>query len=180
MRPRLRQALLVIAEGLADIPYRVGGSAMLALLGDDVPVGDIDIMVGAGDRQRVIDGCSAWVVGERTAGCHPLLASRWLLDLEVIGEEVEVMGGLAVRIGTSVWELPMRPGPVVEVEGVGIPLAAVGPWVVLYSVYKPERARRLSRWLSAEERDTVGSELPRDLGIEWLPATPLPDSEETR
>jgi hypothetical protein len=174
MRPGQRAALVAVADRFADIPFRVGGSCMLALLGEDVAVGDIDIMVDDADEDRVMAAVAGWVHRVVAGGSHPHVVSRWLIDAEVTGEAVEVMGGLALRSDGAEWRLPMRMGPTVDVEGRVVPLAAIGPWVALYTLYKPARAEALARWLTDDEVSLTASEVPPGLGIEWPPATLLP------
>ncbi len=53
MRPSQIAALAALTERFVDIPFLVGGSAMLALLGADVEPGDLDLVVAADSRDAL-------------------------------------------------------------------------------------------------------------------------------
>ena len=173
MRPSLEAALVALTDRFGDLRFAVGGSVLLALLGAEVEPGDIDLVVGADQLDEVRALSADWWVGISEDNDLPNINSVWLARLDVGGEPVEVMGGLAlVRDGVR-WALPMRSGGFSEVSGRQIPLAPVGQWVALYALYRPARAVELAEFLSAEERERTTSELPPGFGIEWPPGKVL-------
>jgi hypothetical protein len=166
MRPSQEAALAALADRLASVAFFVGGSALAALHGADIDVGDIDLMASAESLDALTQAAGDWWRGRRSGGGHPNLESSWLGDLEIEGEPVEVAGGLAVIAGDVRWELPQRPGGFTEVLGRPIPLAPVGPWVVLYSLYRPSMTAVLLPFLDAAEAARTRSEAPFPLGRE--------------
>jgi len=167
MRPSQQAALAAVAARLVDTPFVVGGSALLALLGAEVEPGDIDLVVDAGSRDTLESATGQWWRGSRVETDHPHLMSSWVADLDVDGEPVEVIGGLALRSQGVHWRVPMRRGETVEVMGQEIRLAAVGHWVVLYSLCRPSRAVELLPFLTPIEKQKTLMELPPGMGVEW-------------
>ncbi|MEE8331452.1 MAG: hypothetical protein V3R84_06740 [Acidimicrobiia bacterium] len=180
MRPSQIAALAALTERFVDIPFLVGGSAMLALLGADVEPGDLDLVVAADSRDALEAAAGDWWQGAHVETGHPALRSVWLAHLDVHGEQVEVIGGLALVSNDIHWQVPMRSGGEVEVAGRTVRLAAVGPWVVLYTLYNPSRVAELLPYLTASERQKTLMELEPGMGIEWSQTAPLLDPEETR
>lgn len=180
MRSSQEAALAAVAERFANIPFLVGGSALLAFLGADVEPGDVDLVVAADSRDAIEAAAGDWWQGTRVETGHPALRSAWLADLDVDGEPVEVVGGLTVVANGVPWEVPMRSGGVAEVAGRTVRLAAVGHWVVLYSLYNPSRAVELLPFVTASEKKKTLMELEQGMGVEWPQTAPLLDPEETR
>lgn len=160
MRRSQEAALAALADRLSPLRFVVGGSALAALHGADIAVGDIDLMAPAPSLAGLTQAAGEWWQGEKIADVHPHLDSSWLAGLEVEGEAVEVMGGLAVVVGNVRWEMPLRPGGFADVLGRQIPLAAVGPWVVLYSLYRPPMVATLLPYLDPAEVERTRSEAP--------------------
>lgn len=180
MRSSQEAALAAVAERLEEIPFLVGGSALLALLGADVEPGDIDLVVAGASRDALEAAAGDWWRGTRVETGHPVFRSAWLADLDLDGEPVEVVGGLAVVANGVPWEVPLRSGGSVEVAGRRVRLAAVGHWVVLYTLYNPGRAVELLPFLTDSEKQKTLMELEQGMGVEWPQTAPLLDPEETR
>jgi hypothetical protein len=133
----LLDALLKVAARLraAEVPFLLGGSALLYALGFDVPVRDVDLMLRAEDRERFETACAEWWVAT-TTDPGPILTSDWKATLDVDGVEVEGLGGLGIAGGPK---LDFRG----EGEWHGIPLAAREVWYEAYRLYNPEKAALL-------------------------------------
>ena len=137
MRRSQEAALAARSDRLAPVRFLVGGSALAALHGVDIAVGDIDLMGPASSVDDLRRVAGEWWRGRRVGGGHAHLETSWLAGLGVGGEPVEMMGGLAVVVGNERWEMPLRFGGFADVMGRQVPLAAIGPWVVLYALYRP-------------------------------------------
>ena len=119
-----------------DVPFLLGGSALLRALGHDVPVRDVDLMLRPEDRDRFETACARWWVAT-TTDPGPVLTSEWKATLDVDGVEVEGLGGLGFPDGRK---LPFRG----RGEWHGIPLAAPEVWREAYEAYAPEKAALLA------------------------------------
>ena len=139
--------------GGAEIPFLLGGSALLRALGLDVPVRDLDLMLRAGDRARFEAAAGDWLVGVTTEP-GTVLTSAWKATLDVDGVEVEGLGGLGFAGGP---ELPFRSGGTWR----GVPLAAPEVWWAAYRAYKPERAALLEPLVPVDARERILAELRR-------------------
>jgi len=169
MRATQEEALVAIVDRFVAVPFVVGGSSLLALLGGNVEVGDIDLVVGS-DRLDLVQALAGdWWAGIVTPDDHPHVHSQWLAALDVGGEPIEIMGGLALVVDGVRWELPPRSSGMIELRGRSVPLAPIGPWVALYSVYQPSRALELAAFLSPQEQQRTARELPPGFGIDWPP-----------
>ena len=131
------EALDAVARRLRehDVPFLLGGSALLRALGLDVEVRDIDLMLRAEDRARFEAAAGEWLVSTTTEP-GPVLTSAWKATLDVGGVEVEGLGGLGFADGR---ELPFRGAG----EWRGVPLAAPEVWYEAYLAYDPEKAALL-------------------------------------
>jgi Fe-S cluster biogenesis protein NfuA len=142
LEPNTARALARVAGWLdtAGVPYAVGGSALLALLGLDVTVADLDLQVPGSAREAV--EAAPW---PRLSPKHPdpRFPSDWLLRFKVGATAVEVIGEMRARIDGRVVEIPLDGGERVAVAGREVVLAPAGPWYHLYRMYRPERARAL-------------------------------------
>lgn len=167
MRPSQLSALAAMADRFSHLPSLVGGSALLALLGVDLEPGDIDVVMATDSRDDLRRAAGQWWRGSRVDTSNPHWRSSWLADLEVDGEAVEVIGGLTAMVDGAEWKVPMRSGGAVEVAGRVVRLAAVGHWVVLYTLYRPSRVSELAPYLTDEEKQKTLMELPAGVGIEW-------------
>jgi hypothetical protein len=171
MRPSQEAALAALTDRLAPVPFLVGGSALAALHGADIAVGDIDLTTPAGSLEDLRRAAGDWWRGRRRGGGLPHLESTWLVGLELEGEKVDVMGGLAVIVGDVRWEMPLRFGGFAEVRGRPVPLGPLGPWVVLYSLYRPSTATALLPFLDRAEAERTRSEVPFPLEVDpasWM------------
>ena len=146
-------ALEAVAARLAehDVPFLLGGSALLYALGIDVPVRDLDLMLRAEDRARVEAAAGDWLVSVSTEPGE-VLTSAWKATLDVDGVEVEGLGGLRFVGGPS---LPFRSGGTWR----GVPLAAPEVWWAAYRAYKPERAALLEPFVSPAARAQILAEI---------------------
>src|SRR5688500_11147645 len=98
MRAPLEAAPETVALRLhaVGVPYLLGGSALLDALGLDVPVRDIGLMLRPEDRMAFTEACAPWLVSV-TEKPGEVLTSAWKATLDVVGVEVEGLGGLGVR-----------------------------------------------------------------------------------
>ena len=139
-----RRALLEVAAALGghDIPFGVGGSALLALLGMPVTVGDLDVLVPVG-----IDPPSLpWRAVDPGLPPGPI-ASDWIRRGPVLGIPVDLISGLRVDTGSGVVEIPIDGGGVVDVGGVEVTLSSPRAWRELYRRHRTRRAELLEEWL---------------------------------
>ncbi len=170
IRPAQERALVALARRFRPngVPFQVGGGCLLVGLGLDVDAGDIDLVVPSGELASVQRAAGKWWRGPVDAEPvgRGLFRSAGLARLEVEGEPVDVIAGLAALIGGTLWRVPFRPGPEWNLGGVQIPLAPPGQWLVLYRVYRPERARLLAGAVDVAELERTRSELPPGMDIE--------------
>jgi len=147
MRAPLEAALEAVALRLAahDVPFLLGGSALLDALGLDVPVRDIDLMLRPEDRGAFEAACGEWLMGVTTEP-GAVLSSEWKATLVVGGVEVEGLGGLGVA-GAA--RAPFRAGGSRRYGAAEVPLCDPAVWLELYRVYKPERAELLEALVNA-------------------------------
>jgi hypothetical protein len=146
-------ALDAVADRLRehDVPFLLGGSGLLHALGIDVPVRDIDLMLRAEDRDRFEAAVDEWLVTV-TTDPGPVLTSAWKATLDVLGGEVEGLGGLGFAGGPV---LPFRAGG----EWRDVPLAAPEIWWAAYRAYKPDRAALLEPLVPGAARERILAEL---------------------
>jgi len=147
MRAPLEAALEAVALRLAahDVPFLLGGSALLDALGLDVPVRDIDLMLRPEDRGAFEAACGEWLMGVTTEP-GAVLSSEWKATLVVGGVEVEGLGGLGVA-GAA--RAPFRAGGSRRYGAAEVPLCDPAVWLELYRVYEPERAELLEALVNA-------------------------------
>ena len=138
MRAPLEAALEAVALRLAsrDVPFLLGGSALLDALGLDVEVRDVDLMLRPEDRDRFEAACAKWLRGVTTEP-GPVLTSAWKATLDVGGVEVEGLGGLGFSRGPAV---PFRAAGTRRYGDAEVPLCDPAIWLELYRSHKPEKA----------------------------------------
>jgi hypothetical protein len=160
--PELAAALEAVALRFeaAGVPFLLGGSALLAALGLEVTVGDLDLVARAEDRAAVEAAAGNWWRDTETAPT-PLFRSAWKATLEVDGVEVEVLGGLAwtASDGGPVVRMPFRAEGTWRCGAAAVPLAPAAHWLLLYERYKPERAAQLAAVVTPAERERALAEL---------------------
>lgn len=141
-----RRALLEVAAALGgqDVPFGVGGSALLALLGIPVTVGDLDVLVPVGIDPPPLP----WPAVDPGLPPGPV-ASDWILRGRVLGVSVDLMSGLRVDTGSGVVEVPIDGGGVADVGGVEVALSSPRAWRELYRRHRPQRAELLEEWLDS-------------------------------
>lgn len=163
-RPDLRHwsALRAVAEALnaRDVPWLLGGSAMIAALGVDVEVGDLDITVPADMLGEVQAACADWEPRTSVGHAPPPWCSAWLVAGSIGDVEVEVIGDLCVLTPDGPCPVPHDPGGHLDLDGVMVPLADPAVWWWVYRGYKPERAALLAAVVPAARR----AEVERRLG----------------
>jgi hypothetical protein len=145
-------AALHAVVGRLGVPVLLGGSGLLWALGLDVPVGDIDLVARPQDRAAV-EALPWWTY--TTTEPTALMRSPWKAALDVEGEAVDVVGGLAWADGERVVAMPFR----AEGEWEGVPLAPAAHWLVLYERYKPDRAALLAPLVGPAAREDALREL---------------------
>jgi hypothetical protein len=135
-----------------DVPVLLGGSGLLAALGLDVTVHDIDLVARAQDRAAI--EALPWWRGTTTEPTD-LMRSPWKATLDVDGVAVDAIGGLAWVAGDRVVHMPFR----AEGSWRGVPLAPAAHWLLLYERYRPERAAQLEPLVGAAARAAALREL---------------------
>jgi Fe-S cluster biogenesis protein NfuA len=157
----IRSALIDIARRLhdADVDYYVGGSAMLALEGFDVPVGDIDLVVDGSSRTVVESMFPDHVV----RGSEPPWKSDWLLTAQWgSGDQTvggDVIGGLRLEIDGALARFPIIDESSTSVGATSVVLAPLRHWYHLYRVHAPAKAEMIAGWLTDEEIISGAAEL---------------------
>lgn len=161
--PTIQDTLLDIVARLdaADVEYGVGGSAMLALRGIDVSVGDLDLVVRGADRVAAERVFPVRTEREQTPRWRSDWSFRgeWYVDDTTVG--VDVIGNLRMSIDGVVVEFPIVAEDSTTVAGVEVRLAPLRHWYHLYRMHKPERAA-LAAMLLSDEEIIAGA---RELGI---------------
>ncbi len=156
---RALRALALALDG-ADIDWRLGGSALLAAMGLTDQVGDLDVTVAAEMLDEVQQACAPWLVGTSIADAPAPWCSDWLVSLRIGDTDVDVIGGLCVRVSTDRVRVPQDLGGHLDVEGVSVPLADPAVWWWVYRAYRPAKAARLAEVVPAERL----AEVERRLG----------------
>jgi Fe-S cluster biogenesis protein NfuA len=151
----IQTALLEVVSRFnqAGIVYEVGGSVMLRLAGLDVPVGDVDIVVGADSRADIVASISDRQLEEPTSR-DPwrtawFMRTGWPVDDVEVG--VDIMGGLALVIDGELAQFPVGMGTTAIVGGITIPLGSLPHWYHLYRVHDPTKAALLAARLTDAE-----------------------------
>ncbi len=160
----IASALSDIATRLneAGVDYCIGGSAMLALNGFDVSVGDIDMVVHPSAR----DLMESLLPSTREGESFEPWKSVWLLTGEYNNDDgttgVDVIGGLSLMIDGIVASFPCNGSQTADVRGAPVVLASLAQWYHLYRVHAPHKAEMIAGRLSDEEIMTAAV----DLGID--------------
>src|SRR5215207_1210646 len=127
MRAPLEAALGAVAARLSshDVPFLLGGSALLDALGLDVEVRDVDLMLRPGDRAGFESACRDWLVSVTTEPGE-VLSSEWKATLDIGGVEVEGLGGLGFAGGPAA---PFRAAGVRRYGAADVPLCDPSVWL---------------------------------------------------
>ncbi len=123
-KPAWRAALRRLAGRLneAGIPYKVVGSASLALHGLPLIVGDIDIETSAADAYRVADLFADHLVMPVALRESPLYRSH-LGHLEIAGVTVEIMGDIEQPVAGGWASTATSTETRVNLDGVPVPVS---------------------------------------------------------
>jgi hypothetical protein len=158
--PHQRSALARVAARLRaeGIPFALGGSALLEVLGLTSEVGDLDLMLDPCDHDRLRAAAGGWWTSSRHGG-EGIWRSAWLAWLAVDGVAVDAIGGFAFVLEGREVRLPLRTAGQAEVDGVTVPLADPALWWVAYSAYKPAKAALLEAVVAPDARAAVRREL---------------------
>jgi hypothetical protein len=146
---------LAAALNAREVPWRLGGSAMIAALGADVVVGDLDVTVPAGTLDAVQAACEEWSPRTSVGNPPPPWCSSWLVAASIGDVEVEVIGDLCVVTPEGRRPVPQDLGGHLDLEGVTVPLADPAVWWWVYRGYKPDRASLLEAIVPATRRAAV-------------------------
>ncbi len=143
------EALRQLARQLGDLPWALGGSAMLAVCGIDVAVNDLDVMADAGSASDVHAAFPDFArIGRGPGPAH----SAWLLSGRLGDVDVDVIGDMAVRGADGIEVFGLRVARTVVVDGVEIPLAPLEQWQRIYLVLEPVKAQLIAAHLEREQR----------------------------
>lgn len=142
---RVAGALDEVALRLEDLPFVLGGSAMMACRGIPVTVGDIDLLIAGSQRSAVAGRIPDATF---TSSDHPDFCTSWRVEFEAATMPVEVIGDFCLYSGDHRLAVPaIGAGERVH----GIELAAVAPWVVVYRVLNPAKAALLEPLTTADD-----------------------------
>jgi hypothetical protein len=147
----------VLAPALdrASVEWRLGGSALLAVVGIDVRVGDLDVTVPADALDEVLAACERWVVDTSVGDAPAPWCSDWLTTLSVDGAEVDVIGGFCVAGPAGRVAVPQDLGGHLDLDGIDVPLADPAVWWWVYRAYRPAKAAMLAEVVPEEQRAAV-------------------------
>jgi hypothetical protein len=161
VRAEVRRALLAVAARLdgAGVPFALGGSGLLCALGLADDVADLDLMLQPTSRDALREAAGAWWRG-LDASASERFASAFRARLDVGGIEVDAIGGFSLRRGARIVRLPFRQETWWTLDGVGVPLAPVEQWWLIYRGHKPDKADLLEPRVSPARR----AALLRDIG----------------
>ena len=144
-----------------QIPFALGGSGMLHLLGLTDEVGDLDLQAPTAAHDAVREAAGRWWVDSHRE-TRRIWRSAWIAQLQVGREPVEVIGGLALIDDGGVRRIPLRATRDADVDGVPIPLADPALWWVVYRAYRPDKAGLLEQVVSATARRRALTETASD------------------
>ena len=163
MDPRLILALGALTERLdaTNVPFLLGGGALLHALGLVEDVGDLDLMARGEDRDRFCAATRDWLRSLSTEQTD-LWASGWFAQLRVHGVPVDAIGAMAFRVEDRVARLPFSRGGTWRLGSVQVGLADPALWWAVYSVYSPKKAALLEAVVSTDRRRAVLVELGLD------------------
>jgi hypothetical protein len=158
--PAVAAALEAVALRLqaADIPFLLGGSALLHALGLPVEVRDVDLVLRPEDHDRLRDAAGDWWRGSTTE-TTPLFRSSWKATLDVGGVDVDALGGLAWADRDRIARMPFRAEGTWRRGAAEVALAPAGAWLLLYERHRPDRAALLSDHLPAGARELAMREV---------------------
>jgi len=157
----INTALAAVARDLAaaGIECYVGGSAMLAIEGFDVAVGDLDIVVPAASRPQI----EALFPEAEQLESHEPWRSEWLMRAEWSDGEaavpLDLIGDLGLLIDGVVAAFPLVGERVDIGDGASVVLAPLRHWYHLYRVHAPEKAAMIAEWLTDSEIVAGAAEL---------------------
>jgi hypothetical protein len=155
MDAAVRTVLIEVTRLLADaeVPFQVGGSALLHALGLVDRVGDLDLVFRADDR-RVLGRVLQRETGEAPAfdvTQEPGFVSTWRAKLAWRGVELDMTGEIALRYPDGfVARIPFTQGSTWDLGGVPVPLAPPADWLLVYRYHNPSRAALLEPFVPAE------------------------------
>jgi hypothetical protein len=150
LAPQLRAGLAELARRLDhhEVPFLLGGSAMLVCRGIDVAVGDLDIWVSRHQLNAVLAALEP---------DHPVIRreprppwqSAWLVRARLCSGAgsvaVDIIGDLAIEIGGVVARFPIDvdTAEVVDVDGWPVPIDSMWRWYHLYRLHDPGKAAQI-------------------------------------
>ena len=150
LAPELRAGLAELAQRLyrREVPFLLGGSAMLACRGIEVVAGDLDICTSRHQLNAVLAALES---------DHPVIRweprppwqSAWLvrarLSIGAGSVAVDVIGNLAIEIGGVVARFPIDvdTAEVVDVDGWPVPIDSMWRWYHLYRLHDPGKAAQI-------------------------------------
>jgi hypothetical protein len=151
-----RRALAALTRVLAgeDVPFQVGGSALLYALGLVDEVGDLDVVFRPEDRVRLGTALlsATGVPPVFDVGQEPGFVSGWRASHRFRGVDLDMTAAVALRYREGfVARLPFRDGSVWDVEGTPVPLAPLTDWLLVYRYHNPARAELLEPFVAVEE-----------------------------
>jgi hypothetical protein len=141
-----KETLKIVVQSLkqSQIPFVIGGSGLLFLLGLRKNIGDWDIMTDAPleDLQKCLSSYDPEELGPKS----PFI-SRYLLRFVVNGIKFDIIGGFAIETANSILKIPAIQGGTIE----GLPLADAKLWVQVYDALgEKKKSEILKNWLDGK------------------------------
>jgi len=160
-RPLWREALrrLAVELNAAGIPYKVVGSACLALHGLPLTPGDIDVETDAASAYRIQALWLDAVVDPVMLQTNPTYRT-YLGHLSIDGITVEIMGDMEHREGDGWMPTAASTETVVELDGVPVPVAWLEEEALAY--VRRGRLERTAQCLPYCDRDRLLALLRRE------------------
>jgi hypothetical protein len=165
-----RSALVRLAMALHDagVPFQLGGSGLLHVLGLVDRVGDLDLVFPSEARPALGEVLTRLTrsIPEFDAVQEPGFVSDWRCRHDLDGQALDLSGGVAMVVDGRVVRLPFRPGALWDLGGVPIPLAPPEQWLLVYRVHGSNRAVLLAALVDpvAWQRQVRALGLPHDWG----------------
>jgi hypothetical protein len=153
--------LRILASTLneAEVEWRLGGSALLAILGVDVEVHDLDVTVATDALDAVEAACRPWIRESHVGGVPSPWCSDWLLEARIGDTEVDLIGGFCVLGPSGRTRVPQDLGGILDVDGIEVLLADPAVWWWVYRTYRPAKAAALAERIPPERRTQVAARL---------------------
>jgi hypothetical protein len=141
------------------VEWLLGGSALLAILGVDVAVHDLNVTVAADALEAVEAACRPWIQERHVGGAPSPWCSDWVVKAQTDAIEIDLIGGFRLLGPAGRTRVPQDLGEILNVDGIEVPLADPAVWWWVYRTYRPAKAAALARLIPPERRNQVAARL---------------------